>query len=330
VDRAIRRDEDDLAPQRDLTRYNQRADTRTAPATSNRSPIRSPGASIDLREYDSAPLILESGAFHMMRSNVVLVSGLSLGLSALALAQPPAPAAPASPPAPATPAPAAQPAQPAKAVAPATPQAEPKKDAPATAATPAAYPAYVTKQLWAANDFRGKKAPALQVEEWRGEKPDLKNKTILVDFWGISCPPCRMLIPELEGWQAKYKDDLVVIGLSAETPKSIANFEDLRGGKIKYTMAYDPALRAYKDVGVQGIPHVLVISSDGIVRWQGFPLANEDKLTEEVMKQIIEADKAARAKSGGDKVAAPATSATPAAKPAAEAKPDDKAPQKQG
>jgi cytochrome c biogenesis protein CcmG/thiol:disulfide interchange protein DsbE len=254
----------------------------------------------------------------MMRSSLFLVSGLSLGLGALALAQPPV-----------TPALAAQPAQ-ATPAAPAAPSTEPKKEA-AASTTPPTYPAYITKQLWAEHDFRGKKAPELQIEEWRGAKPELKGKTILVDFWGIGCPPCRMLIPELEAWQEKFKDDLVVIGLSNETPKSIANFEDLRGGKIKYTMAYDSTIRAYKEVGVQGIPHVLVISSDGIVRWQGFPLSPEDNLTEETMKQIIETDKAARAKNG-NAVATPATPATPAnaPKPAAEAKPDDKAPQKQG
>jgi thiol-disulfide isomerase/thioredoxin len=256
----------------------------------------------------------------MMRASLVLVSGLSLGLSAGAFAQQPS--------APANSAPAAQPAAPITAANPAKPAAEPKKDSPGSE-TPAAYPPIVTKQLWATTDFRGKKAPDLQVEEWRGEKPDLKNKTILVDFWGIGCPPCRMLIPELEAWQAKFKDDLVVIGMTTDTPKAIANFEDLRGGKIKYTLAYDPAIRAYKEVGVQGIPHVLVISSDGIVRWQGFPLATDDRLTEEKMKQIIETDKAARAKNVDQKAAAPATPAVPA-KPAAEAKPDDKTPQKQG
>jgi hypothetical protein len=47
------------------------------------------------------------------------------------------------------------------------------------------------------------------------------------------------------------------------------------------------------------------------------------------MKQIIETDKAARAKNVDQKAAAPATPAVPA-KPAAEAKPDDKTPQKQG
>jgi hypothetical protein len=50
-----------------------------------------------------------------------------------------------------------------------------------------------------------------------------------------------------------------------------------------------------KAVGVEGIPHVLIIDSTGVVRWQGFP-QGEEKLTEEIIQRIIDADKAANHK----------------------------------
>ncbi len=216
------------------------------------------------------------------------------------------------------------PAAPAQPATPATPSAtEPKKDA---APAKVVYPEKVTKKLWAKNDYRGSKAPALTVEAWRLEgketkAPDLKNKTILIDFWGIGCPPCRTLIPELEQWQEKYKNDLVIIGLGSDTPKALDSFEDIRSGKIKYTLAIDTQNRTNKEVGVEGIPHVLLISSDGVVRWQGFPLSQEEQLTEEKLKQVIEADKAARA------ATTPAETKPAEAAPTA-AKPDTKPPAK--
>jgi thiol-disulfide isomerase/thioredoxin len=250
----------------------------------------------------------------MPRTTPTIAVGLLLTLSAPALAQTPATT-------PAQPAP-AKPAESAK--------AEPKKD---TAPAKAAYPEKVTKKLWASTDLRDKKAPELTVEAWRQEgkeikAPDLKGKTILIDFWGISCPPCRTLIPELERWQEKFKSDLVVIGVGGDTPKALDNFEDLRGGKIKYALALDTKNTTYRAVGVEGIPHVLVISSDGIVRWQGFPLWQEEPLTEEKLKQIIDTDKAARA------AAKPADTKADPAKPASastgETKPEIKPPDKKG
>lgn len=232
-----------------------------------------------------------------MRLILLAICGVGMMTVSVA-AQPAAPAKPADPPA-----------------APANPKAEPVKPVVPTPATKSeGYPPIVRKQLFAKNDLRGKAAPKLQVEKWLSSEPSTKDKTVLVDFWATWCAPCRKLIPELEHWQEKYKDDLVVIGLSNEPAKTIENFVDLRGAQVKYPMAIDTAARANKEVGVEGLPHALVISSDGIVRWQGFPQSGEDTLTEETLKRIIATDKAERAKRA-------ATRPTPPGEPTKDAKP---------
>ena len=44
----------------------------------------------------------------------------------------------------------------------------------------------------------------------------VNSKTpVLVDFGATWCGPCRQSIPHLNALQAKFKDRLVVIGLSA-------------------------------------------------------------------------------------------------------------------
>lgn len=42
---------------------------------------------------------------------------------------------------------------------------------------------------------------------------DFQNKVVIVDFWATYCPPCIEAIPHLLELQAKYPNDLVVIGL---------------------------------------------------------------------------------------------------------------------
>lgn len=168
---------------------------------------------------------------------------------------------------------------------------EPAKTAPdAAGQAKPEFPPAVKKNLYADHDLRGKSAPKLDVAKWLTDKPRIEGKVVLIDFWATWCGPCRRLIPELEAWQAKYKDDLVVIGISDEKEAKVR--DHFKDGGMKYALAVDENAKMKKSIGVKGIPHVLVIGTDNIVRWQGFPGSDEDELTEVKLKQIIDADKA--------------------------------------
>lgn len=158
----------------------------------------------------------------------------------------------------------------------------------------AEFPEKKAKKLYAANDFRGKKAPELKVEKWLNEEPDRKGKVVLIDFWATWCPPCRALIPELNDWQKEFKNNLVVIGVSDEPESKVRGF--MKSHPVGYAMAVDTRGKESTkgQIGVVGIPHVMVIDSTGVCRWQGFPQSDEDKLTTDVLKQIIAADKKQR------------------------------------
>lgn len=155
----------------------------------------------------------------------------------------------------------------------------------------AEYPKIVTaKTLYADNDLRGKKAPKLEVENWLGKAPETKGKILFVDYWATWCGPCRALIPEVNEWHKKYGKDIVFIGLSDEPVDTVKTF--MAKTPMDYYIATDSKKTMSKVLGVKGIPHVMIVSPDGIVRWQGFPGSEEDKLTEEILVQIIAASKA--------------------------------------
>jgi thiol-disulfide isomerase/thioredoxin len=155
------------------------------------------------------------------------------------------------------------------------------------AADKADYPKPVDKNLYA-DDIRGKKAPEFSVDKWITDEPDRKGKVVLIDFWATWCPPCREAIPELNKLKEKFKDDLVVIGVSDEDAAKIKDF--MKSTKMDYSIAVDPGKKMSDSIHVSGIPHVLIISTDGIVRWQGFPFSAEEPLTADIVKQIIDAD----------------------------------------
>ena len=83
---------------------------------------------------------------------------------------------------------------------------------------------------------------------------------------------------------------MVFVGVSDEPAETVKKF--MTDTPMNYSVAVDPQKRMSKVLGVQGIPHVMIVSADGVVRWQGFPGSTEDPLTAEKIQQIVEASKA--------------------------------------
>lgn len=139
------------------------------------------------------------------------------------------------------------------------------------------------KKLWAKSVIN-QAAPELQVEKWLTETPDTKGKYVLVDFWATWCGPCRKAIGELNALQEKFKDKLVVIGLSDEPEEKV---RAMTSPKISYFSAIDTQARMKKALEVKGIPHVILMNPDGIVKWEGYPLLSGHELTEQVVASIL-------------------------------------------
>ncbi|MFT5050799.1 MAG: cytochrome c biogenesis protein CcmG/thiol:disulfide interchange protein DsbE [Chlamydiales bacterium] len=146
------------------------------------------------------------------------------------------------------------------------------------------WPETIEKRLYA-TDLRGKQAPAFEPAEWLGSEPQLAGKVVLYDLWATWCGPCRQGIPKLNEYQKKFGDDLVVVGVSDEDAGAIRGF--MKKNTIAYPMAVDGG-KLKRAVGAKAIPHVIVVSSDGVVRWQGVPHMAPDALSEGTLKRIIE------------------------------------------
>ena len=61
----------------------------------------------------------------------------------------------------------------------------------------------------------------------------LNGKAVVLECWGVKCPPCIASLPHMQELSEKYKDTLVVIGAECQghTAKEIAVVTKKAGGR---------------------------------------------------------------------------------------------------
>ena len=103
---------------------------------------------------------------------------------------------------------------------------------------------------------------------------DLRGKVVLVNFWATWCPPCRAEIPDLVKLQDKYRDRLVIIGVSEDEipPEEVKAFAV--GQKVNYpiVMATPELQKIFK--GVAALPTTFVIDPEGRIQQRHVGLLN--------------------------------------------------------
>jgi cytochrome c biogenesis protein CcmG, thiol:disulfide interchange protein DsbE len=119
-----------------------------------------------------------------------------------------------------------------------------------------------------ADSFINQPAPKIVVQKWLTDEPNLTGKFVIVDFWATWCGPCRKSIPTLNDFAAKYKDKLLVMGISDEPEQVVRKMTE---PKIDYYVGIDTNHESLTAINIRGIPHALLIDPKGIVRFEGHP-----------------------------------------------------------
>ncbi len=135
----------------------------------------------------------------------------------------------------------------------------------------------------------GEKAPPILAESWiNGDpvdpsKPD--GKTIyVVEFWATWCPPCKKSIPHLNELSQQFKDNgLVIVGITDEPESTVRPFATKLN--VQYRLAIDTnrASAATYMSEVSGIPHAFIVDTNGVVLWEGHPMAGLDEALQKIV-----------------------------------------------
>jgi thiol-disulfide isomerase/thioredoxin len=111
------------------------------------------------------------------------------------------------------------------------------------------------------------KAPTLAGDLLTGERYDVtqdRGKTVVVNFWGSWCAPCRAEADDLEAtYQATKGSGVTFLGINVQDSKDKAiAFE---AGRATYPSLFDPASRLALalDIPPNTIPATVVLDRDG-------------------------------------------------------------------
>lgn len=120
-----------------------------------------------------------------------------------------------------------------------------------------------------AHSFRGERPPAIVVDRWLTSSPPKPDgKFVMIFFWTAATEQCRSAIPGLNQFASKFKDRMIIIGLSNEPE------EEIRKAKLPpvgFYVGTDTQSRSLLAFEVTMIPHAVLIDPAGIVRFEGPP-----------------------------------------------------------
>jgi thiol-disulfide isomerase/thioredoxin len=106
---------------------------------------------------------------------------------------------------------------------------------------------------------------------------DLRGKVVLVNFWATWCPPCRAEIPDLIKLQDKYRDKLVILGISEDedaSPQEVKAFAVAQ--KMNYVVAMTTPELGKIFKGVSALPTTFVIDPAGKIQQRHIGMLNAD------------------------------------------------------
>jgi len=141
-------------------------------------------------------------------------------------------------------------------------------------------------------------APEFSVVAIDGQRlslESLRGKTVLLDFWGTWCPPCRAATPDLVRLAKKFADrQFVIVGISSDKSAQIVT-DYVAKNAMPWPQFVDLERTVHRAYSVTVFPTYVIVDHEGIIRGRRTSYSTEVTiwLNNEVKRAIEAQEKAA-------------------------------------
>jgi thiol-disulfide isomerase/thioredoxin len=98
---------------------------------------------------------------------------------------------------------------------------------------------------------------------------ELRGKVVLLDFWTYCCINCMHVIPDLKRLEAKYPDELVVVGVHSAKFTNESLTDNIRQAVLRYEIEHpvinDRNMVLWREYGIRAWPSFVLIDPAGKV-----------------------------------------------------------------
>jgi thiol-disulfide isomerase/thioredoxin len=124
---------------------------------------------------------------------------------------------------------------------------------------------------------------------------DMEGKVVVIEHWGVNCPPCIALLPHLAKMDKRYRDDgLLIIGAESQNHSKDQIAPLVKKNSIEYTITSG----ANGPIDFSGIPRAFVFDVQGQLIFNGNPQeADFEKSIKKALKDVGETEEASVASS---------------------------------
>ena len=120
----------------------------------------------------------------------------------------------------------------------------------------------------------------------------LKGKVVLLDFWTYGCINCIHIIPDLKRLEAKYPNELVVIGVHSAKFKNEKETENIRRIILRYELEHpvynDSEFSVWQSYGVRAWPTQVLIDPAGYAIGAVSGEGNYEVIDQAIAKTVAE------------------------------------------